>query len=96
MPEFNANEDSPRLSGFDSDEPFEVPKLRLRFMPRTRTLASERCSRVRRGPVANPQAKRAQRRSCSFVGAGTTAVPVSRRRRRLWATCRERGAGSPS
>jgi len=95
MPEFNANEDPPRLSGFDSDEPFEVPKLRLRFRPRTRTLAGERCLRASRGPGANPQAKPVARRSCS-LDAGSAPASVSRRRRRLWSMCRDRGSGSPS
>lgn len=96
MPESNANEDPPRLNGFGSDEPFEVPKLRLRFMPRTRALASEGCFRARRKPVANSRAKRAARRACPLARAGATTALASCRRRRLWATCRERGSGSPS
>lgn len=103
MPEFNPNEDPTRLNGIGEDEPFEPPKLQLRFMPRTRGLAGERCRRARRTHAARQQAKlatragRTRRRACAPAGARRRLAPSgSRGRRRLSATCRGRVSGSQS
>jgi hypothetical protein len=103
MPDFDANDDSLRLSDSGKDEPFELPQLRLRFMARARTLAYGQCFGARTGRAADrlqPRLAtlrwRAMRRSCPTLRAA--GVPGGRpaRRRRLWTKCHGRAPGSPS
>jgi hypothetical protein len=101
MPDFDANEDPLRLSDSGEDEPFELPKLRPRFLPRARALAARDCFGARRrsherlAPRLATRRWRAQRRACPSAPDGLFASMPSRRRR-LWTTCHGRAPGSPS
>jgi hypothetical protein len=100
MPDFDANDDPLRLGGAGRDDRFELPKLRPRFAPRSRALATRSCSpraaiRARRiRPQLVARRWKAARRLCGE----RVMLPASppRRRRRLWTTCQGRPPGSPS
>jgi hypothetical protein len=103
MPDFDANDDSLRLSDSGKDEPFELPKLRPRFMARARTLAYGQCFGARGDRAADrlqPRLAtlrwRAMRRSCPTLRAAGVPGVLPARRRRLWTKCHGRAPGSPS
>lgn len=102
MPDFDANDDSLRLSDSGKDEPFEVPMLRPRFMVRARTLAYGQCfgARSHRADRLQPRLGtlrwRAMRRSCPTLRAAGVPGTLPARRRRLWTKCHGRVPGSPS
>jgi len=104
MPDFDANDDSLRLSDSGKDEPFEVPKLRPRFMVRARALAYGQCfgARTYRADADRLQSRlgtlrwRAMRRSCPTLRAAGVPETLPARRRRLWTKCHGRAPGSPS
>jgi hypothetical protein len=102
MPDFDAHDDSLRLNGSRQDEPFNVPKVRPRFIARTRRLAGRQCFGAR-GHVAerlHPRLDtgrwRAARRACPSARTVGLLAALPRRRRRLWTTCHGRASGSPS
>jgi hypothetical protein len=102
MPDFDTNEDPLRLSDSGKDEPFELPKLRPRFMRRARTLAYGQCFGSRRQPADRLQPRfatarwRTARRSCPSARTIGLLAAVPTRRRRLWTKCHGRAPGSPS
>jgi hypothetical protein len=99
MPDFDANDDPLRLSDSGKDEPFDVPKLRPRFMARARTLAYGQCTRARADriqPMLGTARWRAMRRACPAVRAAGMSAAMPVRRRRLWTKCHGRAPGSPS
>jgi hypothetical protein len=104
MPDFDANEDPLRLSDSGKDEPFELPKLRPRFMVRARTLAYGQCfaARTYRADADRLQPRfatgrwRTARRSCPSARTIGLLAAVPTRRRRLWTKCHGRAPGSPS
>ncbi|HTA35132.1 MAG TPA: hypothetical protein VK761_00350 [Solirubrobacteraceae bacterium] len=102
MPDFDANEDSLRLSGAGRDDSLDQPKLRPRFSPRSRELASRECrAGASRAPERIVTALAGQRRgaarhACSRGERVLLLAGPPRRRRRLWTTCHGHASGSPS
>jgi len=102
MPDFDANDDPLRLSESNKDELVNVPKLRPRFMPRARELASGQClhsrghAAERLRPRLGTGRWRAARRACPSARAVGLLAAMPSRRRRLWTTCHGRVSGSPS
>ncbi|HTB69598.1 MAG TPA: hypothetical protein VK707_01280 [Solirubrobacteraceae bacterium] len=97
MPDFDANDDPLRLSSAGRDDHLELPELRPRFAPRTRTRASRSCraraARASRWIDPEPAGRAsATRRVCGERAPLLASV----RRRRLWTACHGRPAGSPS
>lgn len=100
MPDFDANEDPLRLSAAASDDPFELPKLRPRFAPRARELATTGChGRRAAAPRALEPELVVRRRNAARHVCGDRVMLLAgppRRRRRLWTKCHGRPGGSPS
>jgi hypothetical protein len=102
MPDFDANEDPLRLSGSGRDDSREQPKLRPRFSPRSRELASRECrSRASRAPERigvglTAHRRGAARHACSRGERVMLLASAPRRRRRLWTSCHGHASGSPS
>ncbi len=102
MPDFDTNEDPLRLSDSGKDEPFEVPKLHPRFMPRARSLAYGQCFGSRRQAGDRLQFRfatgrwRTARRSCPSARTIGLLAAMPTQRRRLWTKCHGRAPGSPS
>jgi hypothetical protein len=103
MPDFDANDDSLRLSGSGKDDSSDMPKLRPRFMARARTLAYRQCfgARTHRDadrlqPRLGTLRWRTMRRSCPSLRAAGVPGVLPARRRRLWTKCHGRAPGSPS
>jgi hypothetical protein len=100
MPDFDANDDQPRLSASGKDDSIDLPKLTPRFAPRMRQLAERRCfTRIadreqRVGPVLMARGRDAARNACGARIALLGAPP--RRRRRLWTKCHGRSPGTVS
>jgi hypothetical protein len=102
MPDFDAKEDSPRLSGAGQDDSRDLPEPPARISPRGRELASRDCSeqtpRVAQLISARlgSRARHAARRSCSTREHVIVLAAPARRRRRLWTACHGHRFGSPS
>jgi hypothetical protein len=102
MPDFDAKEDSPRLSGAGQDDALDLPKLRPRFSPRARELASRDCrargSRApeRIGTGVTARQRHAARRACSSAERVILLASPPSRRRRLWTTCHGHRSGPSS
>jgi hypothetical protein len=102
MPDFDAKEDSPRLSGAGQDDSRETPSPRGRVSPRGRELVSPDCSDQthRVAPLISAQlgsrARHAARRACSTREHVVVLAASARRRRRLWNACHGHRFGSPS
>jgi hypothetical protein len=100
MPEFDSNDDPPRLSASGMDDSIDIPRLMPRFAPRMRQLAERRCSTRPSslehsvGPMLLARARGAARNSCAGRIALLGTPP--RRRRRLWTKCHGRSPGSLS
>ena len=100
MPDFDANDDSLRLSASGMDDSIDLPKLTPRFAPRLRQLAERRCfasavGRERRvGPRLQARARHAARNACATQTASLTVASL--RRRRLWTKCHGQRPGSVS
>jgi hypothetical protein len=98
MPDFDANDDPLRLDGSGKDDPFDLPKLTPRFVPRARQLADRQCrarhTRAGRrvGPVLVAQCRRVARNACDRRIVLLGSPP--RRRRRLWTQCHGQPPGS--
>jgi hypothetical protein len=103
MPDFDTNEDHRRLGDSSGEDAFKLPKLRPRFAPRARQLASWQCMTHRAAaPRKTPSklngrpSRAALHRACDAGrGHGRFAVAPSRRRR-LWTKCLGRFSGSQS
>ncbi len=102
MPDFDAHDDPLRLNESSKDEPFNVPKLRPRFVARTRRLACGQCFGAREHvaerlcPRLDTGRWRAARRACPSARTVGLLAAVPSRRRRLATTCHGRVSGSPS
>jgi hypothetical protein len=102
MPDFDVNDDPLRLSGAGRDESLPLPKLRPRFSPRSRELASRDCrARASRAPERIATRLAGQRRAesrhaCSRGERVSLLASPPLRRRRLWTTCHGHASGSPS
>ncbi len=102
MPDFDAKEDSPRLSGAGQDDSRDLPAPRAYVSPRGRELASRNCSDRALGSrrLINAQlgsrTRHAARRACSTREHVVLLAAPARRRRRLWTACHGHRFGSPS
>jgi hypothetical protein len=96
MPDFDANDDQPRLSAPGMDDSIDLPRLTARFAPRMRQLAERRCftrpapRELRLRPVLMARRRDAARNAC-----GARMAPP-RRRRRLRMKCHRQSPGHVS